>query len=126
MVGLNGCGRPPLRVTTESQAVVIDMQTLGEYPSDVERLRLSDAATKHVVWEVKGRGESQVGRMRLNVGENPVNVPDVRHGAYEVVTPATATSFTLEAGKRYVVEVWGKEDAERTKREAEFVAPRGS
>jgi len=99
------------------------MQTLGEYPSDVARLRLTDTASKHVVWEVKGRGEPQLGRVHLNVGDNAAAIADVRHGSYDVLAPAGAGTFKLEAGKRYVIEVWGKENAPRTKRQAEFIAP---
>src|SRR5215212_9411483 len=87
-IALLRCGRPPLRVTTESRSVVIDMQTLGEYPSDVTRVRLTDAASKRVVWEVKGRGESQLGRVQLSVGENAAVIADVRHGSYDVLAPA--------------------------------------
>lgn len=118
-----GCGRPPLRVSAAERSVVIDMQTLGEYPSDVDRLRLTDATDKRVVWEVKGRGEPQLGRVTLNVGENAVAMPDVRHGTYEVIAPAGAGTFELVPGKRYVVEVWGKDDVPRTKRQVAFTAP---
>lgn len=117
------CGRPPLRVSTDGQSVLIDMQTLGEYPSDVERLRLTDATDKRVVWEVKGRGEPQLGSIQLRVGENAVAISDVCHGTYDVLVPGGAGTFKLEAGKRYVVEVWGKDDRPRTKREAELIVP---
>ena len=117
------CGRPPLRVTMRPGAVVIDMQTLGEYPSDVARVRLTDVASNRVVWEVKGRDEPQLGRVQLSVGENVAAISDVRHGSYDVLAPAGSGTFKLEAGKRYVVEVWGTDDATRAKRHAEFVAP---
>jgi hypothetical protein len=117
------CGRPPLRVTTQPGTVVIDMQKLGEYPSDVARVRLTDAGSNRIVWEVKGRGEPQLGRVQLSVGENAAAIADVRHGSYDVLAPAGAGTFKLETGKRYVVEVWGKDNAPRTKRQAEFVVP---
>jgi hypothetical protein len=118
-----GCGRPPLNVSTSARAVVIDMQTLGEYPTDVDRLRLTDATDKRVVWEVKGRDEPQLGRVTLSIGENGVAVADVRHGAYDVLAPAAANTFKIEARKRYIVEVWGKDDVSRTKRQVEFTVP---
>lgn len=118
--------RPPLVVSTTARSVVIDMQSLGEYPSDVGGLRLIDTTTRQVVWEVKGRNGPQIGRVEWQVGENPVAVQDVRHGVYDVVAPAGADRFTLEAGRRYVIEVWGREEVPRMKRKAEFVTPGAS
>lgn len=123
MTALVACGRPPLRVSQQGQSIVIDMQSLGEYPSDVARVRVIDASRNQVVWEVKGRDEPQVGRVQLKVGENPVRIGDVRHGTYEVITPAGKSTFTLAPGARYVVEVWGSDSNPRTKRAAEFVTP---
>jgi hypothetical protein len=119
-IGIISCGRPPLRVTQQQRAVIIDMQSLGEYPSDVARLRVIDAARDEVVWEVKGRDEPQLGRVQLIVGENPAQITDVRHGKYEVVTPAGKSTFTLAPGVRYVVEAWVSESRSGSKRTAEF------
>lgn len=123
-VGLIGCGRPPLRVSEQGQTVIIDMQSLGEYPSNVARLRLVEAKRNRVVWEIKGRGEPQLGRLRVNAGPNPVQANDVRHGIYDVVVPSGSETFTLQPGERYVVEVWGNDAKPRTKRQAEFIVPR--
>ena len=117
--------RPTLVVSTQARSVVIDMQSLGEYPTDVCRMRLTDASSQRVVWEVKGRNGPQIGRVEWNVGENPVAVYDTRHGDYDVVVPAGADRFTLEAGRRYVIEIWGREEVPRMKRRAEFVTPSG-
>jgi hypothetical protein len=123
MTALVACGRPPLRVSQQGQSIVIDMQSLGEYPSDVARVRVIDASRNEIVWEVKGRDDAQVGRVQLKVGENPVQISDVRHGAYEVIAPAGKSTFTLAPGARYVVEAWGTDSKPRTKRVAEFVTP---
>ena len=117
------CGRPPLSVSQKGQTVVIDMQSLGEYPSDLESLRLTDAHNR-VVWEIKGRNGPQIGAVALKVGENPVQVDDVRHGVYDVIVPRGQSTFTIEPGARYVVELWGRKGKRWTKRKAEFTAPR--
>jgi hypothetical protein len=119
------CHRPPLRVTQHGSSITVDAQALGEYPSDVARLRVTDASTHRVVWEVKGHGDPQLGKLVLNVGENPVIVGDTRHGAYDVLTPIGKQSFTLTGGGRYIIEAWGEDGNPRTKREAEFTTPRG-
>ena len=123
MTSLVACGRPPLSVSQQGQSITLDMQSLGEYPSDVVLLRIIDASQNRVVWEVKGRDKPQVGRVLLKVGENSVQLTDVRHGAYEVIVPAGKSTFTLASGRRYVVEAWGSDSNPRTKRVAEFVTP---
>jgi hypothetical protein len=122
--GLLACGRPPLRISVQERCVVVDMQTLGEYPSDLARLRLTDASTKRVLWEVRGREEPQVGRVELYVGENPVQLGDVRHGVYDVIAPTNRSTFTLQPTTRYIIEVWGNDTKPRSKRQAEFVTRR--
>ena len=121
---LLACGRPPLRISVLERSVVVDMQTLGEYPSDVARLRLSDASTKHLLWEVRGRNEPEVGRIELRVGENPVQLGDVRHGVYDVLAPTNKSTFILEPATQYVIEVWGDDAEARSKRQAQFVTTR--
>lgn len=115
------CGRPPLRVSSEAGAVVIDMQTLGEYPSDVGRVRLTDPSTNQVIWEVEGRDEPQLGRVRLQAGQNAAAIQDVRHGSYSVVIPSEGATFMLKPGVQYRLEVWGKDGKADTKREVEVV-----
>jgi hypothetical protein len=119
-----GCHRPPLRITTHGASVTVDAQTFGEYPSDVERLRLTDASTHRVVWEVKGHGAPQIGKFVLNAGENVATISDVRHGAFDVIMPVGKQTFTLASGGTYVIEAWGRDGDARTKREAEFTLPR--
>lgn len=117
------CTGPPLRVSVNDGSIVLDMQKLGEYSSNVSRLRLTDVSKNHVVWEVLGRDESHVGRVELYVGPNRAQITDVRHGAYEVVVPSRGTTFTLDPNTRYVVEAWGKDPNARRRRRIEFVTP---
>lgn len=118
-----GCGRPPLRVTARENKVVIDLQTLGEYPSNVARLRLTDVATQKVVWELVGIGEPQIGRLELIVGENAAAASDVRHGRYDVVAPKGQTTFNLQPRRKYLIEAWGRDATAHTRSEAHFSTP---
>jgi hypothetical protein len=45
-------GAPPLRLVRSGSAIVVDVQILGEYPTTVNRIRLSDLSQSAVVWEV--------------------------------------------------------------------------
>ena len=118
------CGRPPLRVVQQGALITIDAQTLGEYPSDVARLRLSDVSNKRVVWEIRGRNDPQIGKVTFAIGVNRVDVQDVRHGSYDVIKPSRAQTFTIDHGARYSVEAWGRDNEPMTRAIVEFTTPR--
>lgn len=119
---LLGCS-PPMDISIEGRSIVIDLQSLGEYPSDVAGLRLIEADSKEVIWELKESEHAQLGRIELKLGENPLQPIDVRHGSYDVVTPTGATSFTLVPKTRYVAEAWSGQKGFMTLRTKEFVTP---
>jgi hypothetical protein len=121
LMAMVACSRPPLHVRQDGPTVIIDMQSLGEYPSDVAGIRLVDAVSKEVVWELKGRDGPQLGRVNLTIGENPTLPADIRHGTYEVLKPAGKQTFTLAAKSAYIVEVWANADRPDSKRTAQFV-----
>lgn len=113
------CGRPPLRIRRAGETFVIDVQTLGEYKTSVARVRLSRG--RDVVWEVKAHDRiPQLHTFQLRVGNNP-SVPQECGGGvttcegsrpsngFAVIVPAKASSFTLEPGTKYLIEVWGGE-----------------
>lgn len=114
------CSRPPLHVVQEGASTVIDMQTLGEYPSDIVGMRIIDVSRMAVVWQIRGRDVPQIGRVKLTVGDNPTLPADVRHGTYEVTTPAGKETFTIAPNTQYVVEVWSSETALGSKSSAHF------
>lgn len=117
------CGRPPVHILLDGPIVVIDMQILGEYPSDIAGIRLIDAFSKDVVWELKGHDQAQLGRITLTIGDNPTLPTDIRHGTYEVLTPAGKQAFTIAPSTAYIVEVWASANWPNLKRTARFVTP---
>ncbi|MGE3780303.1 MAG: hypothetical protein AB7F89_24150 [Pirellulaceae bacterium] len=122
------CGQPPVHIRQDGATVVIDMQLLGEYPSDVAGFRLIDASSRNVVWEVKGHDGPQLGRITLTIGENPALPADIRHGTYEVIEPAEKQTFAMAPGTAYIVEVWANARWPNSKRTIQFVtsgSPRG-
>ncbi|MCW5572696.1 MAG: hypothetical protein KIT37_06655 [Steroidobacteraceae bacterium] len=115
------CSQPPMHVLQDGPIVVIDMQSLGEYPSDVAGIRLIDAFSKDVVWEVKGHDRAQLGRITLTIGDNPTLPADIRHGTYEVLKPAGKQTFTIAPSTAYIIEVWARANRPNSKRTARFV-----
>ena len=111
--------KPPLRVMHEKDGVVVDVQSLGEYPTNVTRIRITDTATGRTVWEVvPGSSGLQFNTILLRAGANKTDQPEFFRGTVKVITPNGAT-FTLEPQKRYEVMVWGSGTA-RVPARAEF------
>jgi hypothetical protein len=107
-VGVVACYTPPLRMTVSHRVARVDVQTLGEYPTDVERLRLIDASTGAVVWELRSRGaRAQLATFELRAGTNSAMVQPVQWGKFDVVIPSDTKTFEIQTGKRYTLEVWG-------------------
>lgn len=123
LLSVLACSRPPLHVVQDGSSIVIDLQSLGEYPSDVAGIRLIEHSRKEVVWEVNGRNSPRLGRIKLRVGKNSVLPSDIRHGQYEVVTPSGEQTFTIAPATRYVVEVWRSDASPHEKRIGEFSTP---
>lgn len=94
------------------------MSTLGEYPTTITRIRLSDPHSKVVLWEIHADGAAQIHGFTLSEGENPVQI-DSDHGQYSVLTPSQSANFVLNRGTDYRVEVWGSGGA-LTKKSAVF------
>lgn len=108
---LCGCSGPPLRVSDTNGGVVVDVQTLGEYPTDVKKVRLTRANTGEVVWELnadetQGR-VPQLAQFPLHAGPNQTQIKDVLYGTYEVVVPRNRDTFSLQRGVQYELTVWG-------------------
>jgi hypothetical protein len=97
---------PPLRLVQAANEVTVDVQTLGEYPTTVNRIRLLDA-NRSVVWEVVAQNrDAQLRMLVLKSGKNP-SLVEADHGAFRVVAPTGVDSFVLSHGTKYRLELWG-------------------
>jgi hypothetical protein len=92
-----------------SNGVTVDVQTLGEYQTSIARVRLTDVERQSVVWEVFARSRApQLHEIVLSHGTNRVLPAEVGLGTYNVIVPEGTATFTLESGRNYRIEVWGK------------------
>lgn len=109
-----GCAsKPPLKLVTAPGRVTVDVQTLGEYPTTVRRVRLADN-TGRTIWEIRNkRGTPQIHQLGLALGENSVNLAAPDSGEYEVITPKGPPDFQLKSGIDYTIQVWGDSDSGR-------------
>lgn len=96
---------PPFRLFRIGNDVVIDVQTLGEYPTTVNRIRLSELNRAKIVWEVKTQhGTPQIHEFSLKADENfPALEP--QYGDYRTVVPNGEGRFILRKGTKYRIEV---------------------
>jgi hypothetical protein len=105
-----GCrSKPPVKIVTADGSVVVDVQTLGEYPTTVTHVRLTEA-NGPTVWEIRAeQGTPQIHNLTFAPGANPVTLAHPDSGQYEIVVPK-GSSFILDPNKTYTVELWGASD----------------
>ncbi len=88
---------------------LIDVQWLGEYQSNVRRIRISEDRSGTALWELKASDGSSFPLWTVHVhdGLNPV-LPEGLLGA-EIVAPGSKM-FRLHAGRTYRVDLWTYKD----------------
>jgi len=104
-----GCfARPAVRLERIGSSVVVHVDTLGEYPTTVRHIRLWEASSGKVLFELLAKGGTpQIYFIRLSAGENSTQVADPEHGSYRVVEPGGRNSFSLQQGVQYRLTIWG-------------------
>ena len=104
---VTGCrSKPQLKVVTAVDSVVVDVQTLGEYPTTVTHVRLTEA-NGPTVWEIRAeQGTPQIHKLTFVPGMNVATLAHPDSGQYEVIVPKE-NSFVLDPNKTYTVELWG-------------------
>jgi len=114
-LGLASCwARPPLSVQTSAKKTVIDVRTLGEYPTTIAKLRLTENRIGRVVWELQAAAPlPQIWTVEVAEGTNPSNLSgkQVFHGSYTVAVPKDTDYFLLNKDTEYRIEVWGESAA---------------
>jgi hypothetical protein len=105
--------RPPLRLEQSGSSVIAHVETLGEYPTTVGRVRITEAASGKVVFEVAaskefaGKMAMQIHNFRLTAGENSTRAVEPEINPYTVVVPNGKNTFTLQPGVKYRLTLWG-------------------
>lgn len=82
------------------QGVTVHFETLGEYPSDIDRIEVVEQANGRMVWRVKARGEMfQMHRFQLVPGLNSGGLQP-SWGSVQAEIPARG-SFKIQRGIAY-------------------------
>jgi hypothetical protein len=113
----------PLSVRADGATVHADLRRLGEYYANVTRIRVVDATTEAIVWELEAAaGIAPVFTLALQRGSNLSN-PGLGNSV-RVVMPPTGAAFVLAHGRRYRLETWSTMEFGITShRRATFVVP---
>lgn len=109
MTVTGGCKlAPSLRVDSKGSSIVVDVQSFGEYGTEIRRIRLTDRTEDRVIWEVVAQKQihPSLHTFTLSVGANPTK--EWRDG-YDLVVPRDGDSFFLEKAREYLIEVWSGE-----------------
>lgn len=108
-VVLAGCLRVPLETTVQGNHVEVSVVSFGEYFTSVGKIRLSEAISHTVVWELTPRtGNPGFWKFTLQLGRNPAVFDGIIGGQYRVVVPRGGGSFFLRGDTTYLLEVWNK------------------
>jgi hypothetical protein len=109
LVAAVGCfKRPAVKLEPSGSSVIVHVETLGEYPTTVRHIRLKNASSGNVIFELLTEsGTPQIYSFRLSVGENSTHVADPEHGSYRVAEPSGKNTFSLQSGVRYRLTIWG-------------------
>jgi hypothetical protein len=103
-------GGPPLDFDAPHNGrVVAHIDVLGRYPPDIVGIRISEATTHAVVWDVKpltGKSECWNGcwNLTLTLGDNPASFV-AGHQEFVSQFPSSRT-FSLYPRVQYLFEVW--------------------
>lgn len=109
LLGCNAIPRPVIEKTDDG--ILVDIQTLGEYPTTLTHLRLTRMDTAEVVWEVRADHGLQLWTIPLRHGDNPSVPHTFGQRPIEVMTPET-DSFALTPGE-YELELSGEKRSRR-------------
>ena len=103
-------GGPPLDFDApQNGQVVAHIDVLGRYPPNIAGIRISEAKTHAVVWDVKpatSKSEcwNRCWNLTLKAGENPASFL-AGHQQFLSQVPS-APAFSLVPGVQYLFEVW--------------------
>ena len=96
---------PPLKVyQSDDKVVVLDLQSLGEYPSRISEVEIRSVATGESVWKATAKEKSQLRKIILKAGEEPKLVGPGTRG-FDVDVSTSRLTGAMTSGEAYVVRV---------------------
>jgi len=107
---LAGCssGRPFITLEVSQNSVIAHVETLGEYPTTVSHIRLTERQSGTVVLELQcATSPCQIHKLTLKAGENKIQDVLPESDGYPITVPQKSTAFTLSRDTDYLLQMWG-------------------
>jgi hypothetical protein len=122
LLSMAACLAVPCEIKAEGKAVRVDVSILGEYPTSVSRIRLSEERSHTVLWEIAaGTRVPQIWGFTLREGINPVEPVEAFQGRrYRIVRPQGQSWFVLRKRVPYRIEIWDESGWRLTSRNYSF------
>ena len=96
---------PELHVDVDGTNAVMHMEVLGEYPSDIRSVEISDEGRPTPIWRIAAHGEMfQVHSIPVRAGDNPSSIAP-QWGASRQEVPDVGATFRLDVGRAYRVKI---------------------
>lgn len=113
---ISSCSQPPLRLEKAGDTLHVRLETLGEYPTTILRMRLLDRDADQAIWETAAKqGGAQLWRFDLKLGINSANLnSQIISESFNVVIPTNASTFEIFATRNYTLTVWGTSSRPRS------------
>jgi len=106
---------PPLKLYRTDNIMTVDVQTLGEYSTGIERIKIIQKSNEQKVWEIVAKGKTpHLHKFTLVCGKNPLTPKGINSNDYTIVFPKNEGNFELMRGESYrIVVVGNKETANK-------------
>lgn len=102
---------PPLKVSVEGESVIVSLTKLGDYPSQVSRIRVVEIPGDREILNLEREaGNPQLWKLKFSPGKNSATPSGVTAGSFEVRVPSDRENFFMESGAKYQLEAWGPGD----------------
>jgi hypothetical protein len=108
-----GISAPPLRLQSRQGLLEVGVQTLGEYPTSLSRIEITESQSGQVIWQVLPSGKFfQIHFFELQQGRN-LGKLDLFWGDARTVVPRDGQPFFLDPDTEYKVRVCAGEGLKR-------------
>jgi hypothetical protein len=108
---LLACTSKKLKISADSLGVHIHVATLGEYPTTIYRVRLTEKETGKAIWEFRSLAEVvQVWSIDLVIGENSAYPKGMTEEDIAVILPVKEKTVFLMTEVAYRLDIWFAEE----------------
>ena len=96
---------PTLRVDTDGSRAIAHMELMGEYPSNIRSIEISDVDRGVTLWRIESRGDFfQIHSVPLRVGANATDV-QLFWGLERQIVPEAKPTFELAPRTAYRIRI---------------------